>query len=177
VPKVLELLKPANMDASTRQPCLEGTRLEIKTQLVNRLSRQNDSPHCDVTWLIGLAGSGKSTILNSIADHFRTSRQCGAFVFFDRSDPVNSDPSRVIPTLAYHLAQFSAPFAKRLDEQIQAQRDILRCPLVAQFQTLLAEPSKAVADLVNHPSVIIVIDGLDECGNAKSRRGIFEVFF
>jgi hypothetical protein len=127
-------------------------------------------------WLIGLAGSGKSTLLNSIADHFRTSCQCGAFVFFDRSDPVNSDPSRVIPTLAYHLAQFNAPFAKRLDEKIQAQRDILRSPLVAQFQTLLAEPSKALAYLVSHPSVIIVVDGLDECGNAKSRGDLFEVF-
>jgi hypothetical protein len=38
VPKVLELLKSANIDASTRQSCFEETRLEVKTQLVNRLS-------------------------------------------------------------------------------------------------------------------------------------------
>ena len=172
--KVLELLKPANMDASTRRPCLDGTRVDIKNQLIDCLSRPNDSPHCDVTWLIGLAGSGKSTLLNSIAEHFRTLRQRGAFVFFDRSDPVNSDPSRVIPTLAYHLAQFSPPFAKKLDEQIRSQRDILRSPLYAQFQSLLEEPSKAVAALPNHPPIIIIIDALDECGNEKSRKGLLE---
>jgi len=53
-----------------------------------------------VTWLYGLAGSGKSTLLNSIADHFSSLHQCGAFVFFDRSDRFNGDPARVIPTIA-----------------------------------------------------------------------------
>ena len=108
---VLELLKPANMDASTRQLCFDGTRVEIRKRLIDRLSQPNDSPHCEVIWLLGLAGSGKSTLLNSIAEHFRALHQCGAFVFFDRGDPVNSDPSRVIPTFAYHLAQFTLPFA------------------------------------------------------------------
>jgi len=162
------------MDASNRRPCLDGTRVDVKNQLIDCLSRPNDSPHCDVTWLIGLAGSGKSTLLNSIAEHFRTLRQCGAFVFFDRSDAVNSDPSRVIRTLAYHLAQFSPLFAKKLDEQIQSRQDILRSPLYAQFQSLLEEPSKAVAAFPNHPPIIIIIDALDECGNEKSRKGLLE---
>ena len=86
--------------------------LRLGNELIGRLSRPNNNPHCQVVWLFGLAGSGKSTLLNSIAEHFRALGQCGAFVFFDRSDPVNSDPSRVIPTLAYHLAQFSPPFAE-----------------------------------------------------------------
>jgi hypothetical protein len=174
-PKVLELLKPASMNASTRQLCLDGTRVDLKEQLIDRLSRPSDSLHCEMVWLLGLAGAGKSTLLNSIADHFSSLHQCGAFVFFDRSDPVNSDPSRVIPTLAYHLAQFSPVFAKKLDEQIQARRDILRSSLDAQFQTLLEEPSKAVAGLANHPHIIIVIDGLDECGAEKSRKGLLEI--
>jgi len=164
------------MSASSRPLCLEGTPVAVRAQLVDRLSRRNDSLHCEVTWLVGLAGSGKSTVLNSIAEHFRTLGQCGAFIFFDRSDPANSDPRRVIPTLAYHLARFSAPFAKRLDEQIQARPDILDSTLESQFQSLLAEPLKAVAALGNHTLVIIVIDGLDECGTEKSRKGLFEIF-
>ena len=176
VQEVLELLKPANMDASTRQLCFDGTRVGIRKQLIDRLSQPNDSPHCEVIWLLGLAGSGKSTLLNSIAEHFRALQQCGAFVFFDRSDPVNSDPSRVIPTLAYHLAQFSRPFAKALEQQIQARRDIVRSSLAAQFQMLLEKPSEAVAGLVHHSPIIIVIDGLDECGTEESRRGLLEVF-
>jgi hypothetical protein len=164
------------MDASTRQPCLDGTRVDLKKLLIDRLSCPSDSLHCEMVWLHGLAGSGKSTLLNSIAKHFRSLRQCGAFVFFDRSDPVNSDPSRVIPTLAYHLAQFSPPFAKKLDEQIQAQKDILRSSMDTQFGALLEEPSKAVAAVANHPLVVIVIDGLDECGTGESREGLLEVF-
>ena len=96
-------------------------------------------------------------------------------MFFDRSDPVNSDPSRVIPTLAYHLAQFSSVFARKLDEQIQARRDILHSSLAAQFQTLLEEPSKAVAALIDHFPIIIIIDGLDECGTERSRRHLLEI--
>ena len=164
------------MDASSRPLCLKGTRVAVQTQLVNLLSRSSKSVHCEVTWLVGLAGAGKSTLLNSIAEHFRTLHRCGAFIFFDRSDPANSDPSRVIPTLAYHLAQFSAPFAKRLDEQIETRPDILRSSLEAQFQMLLAELSKAVGAIMNHPSIVIIIDGLDECGTEKSRRGLFEIF-
>jgi NACHT domain len=164
------------MDASTRQLCLEGTRVDVKMQLFNLLSRRSDSLHCEVIWLIGLAGSGKSTLLNTIAEDFRRLRRCGAFIFFDRSDPVNSDPHRVIPTLAYHLARFSIPFAERLHEQIRARQDILESSQDAQFQTLLAEPSKAVTALANHPLIVIIIDGLDECGTEESRRGLFEIF-
>jgi hypothetical protein len=163
------------MDASTRQPCLDGTRVDLKKLLIDRLSCPSDSLHCEMVWLHGLAGSGKSTLLNSIAKHFRSLRQCGAFVFFDRSDPVNSDPSRVIPTLAYHLAQFSPPFAKKLDEQIQAQKDILRSSMDSQFGALLEEPSKAVAAIADHPLAVIVIDGLDECGTDKSRKQLLEI--
>lgn len=46
--------------------------------------------------------------------------QSGTFIFFERSDLANRDPSRVIPTLAYHLVQFGLPFAKKLYEQTQA---------------------------------------------------------
>jgi len=173
--KVLELLKPASMDASTRQPCLDGTRIEIRNELIGRLSRPHNNLHCQVVWVFGLAGSGKSTLLNSIAEHFRALGQCGAFVFFDRSDPVNSDPSRVIPTLAYHLARFSPLFARNLDEQIQARRDIFQSSLPAQFQTLLEEPSKAVAALTYHSPIIIIIDGLDECGTERSRKPLLEI--
>jgi len=163
------------MDASTRQPCLDGTRIEIRNELIGRLSRPQNNLHCQVVWLFGLAGSGKSTLLNSIAEHFRALGQCGAFVFFNRSDPVNSDPSRVIPTLAYHLARFSSLFARKLDEQIQARRDILHSSLAAQFQTLLEEPSKAVAALIDHSPIIIIIDGLDECGTERSRKPLLEI--
>ena len=174
--KVLELLKPANMDASMQQLCLDGTRVDLQKLLIGRLSHPSDSLHCEIIWLLRLAGSGKSTLLNSIAKHFRLLHPCGAFVFFDRSDPVNSDPSHVIPTLAYHLAQFSPPFSKHLDVKIRVQKDILCSSLDAQFETLLEEPSKALATVTDHPLVIIVIDGLDECGTEKLRRGLLEIF-
>jgi hypothetical protein len=163
------------MDASTRQLCMDRTRVDLKKQLIDRPSRPSDSLHCEMIWLLGLAGSGKSTLLNSIAEHFAGLRQCGAFVFFNRSDAANSDSSHVIPTLAYHLAQFSPHFAEKLVEQVQARRDIRRISLKTQFEILLEEPSKAVAALTDQPPIIILIDGLDECGDEKSRKGLLEI--
>jgi hypothetical protein len=47
-------------------------RLEsMSSNSLSILSCPSDSFHCDVIWLFGLAGPGKSTLLNSIAQHFR----------------------------------------------------------------------------------------------------------
>jgi hypothetical protein len=93
----------------------------------------------------------------------------------NRSDAANSDPSHVIPTLAYHLAQFSPQFAEKLVEKVQERRDIRRISLKTQFETLLEEPSNVVAALADQPPIIILIDGLDECGDEKSRKGFLEI--
>lgn len=118
---LIDLLEPANIDVEYRETCLPGTRLNILQDFFTSLI--DPSLSHSVIWLRGLAGCGTSTILNTIAQYFSKLRRCGAFLFGDRNDAVNSDPRRMIRTLAYQLAQSSLRFAEELASRLKAFQD------------------------------------------------------
>lgn len=159
------LLGPANMDVEYRPTCLPGTRVEILQDLLVSLTDPNRSHN--IIWLRGLAGSGKSTILNTIAQYVSELCRCGAFLFWDRNDPVNGDPRRVIRTLAYQLASFNSDYAEKLASQIKSRPQIISSSFNAQFQHLLLEPLSALA---TSGPVFIILDALDECGDRETRK-------
>ncbi|KAK7059348.1 hypothetical protein R3P38DRAFT_3522314 [Favolaschia claudopus] len=84
---LLGQLKPAQYNASLHEECLGGTRQTILTKLIEGLT----SSQSNITWLVGKPGTGKSTIAYTVAQHFSTSHQIGAFVFFARDDSKNSN--------------------------------------------------------------------------------------
>lgn len=91
-------------DASGRTECLPSTRHDILHHIIDWAINVPNTQN--VLWVHGPAGSGKSTIATTIATHFRNLGCLGAFLFFDRSFPERSHPSRVIRTLAYKLGLF-----------------------------------------------------------------------
>ena len=171
--EALKRLKPAEMDAGAREACLPGTRVDILNNLFDSLTDPRLSPGRHIMWLRGPAGSGKSTILNSVALHFLELRRRGAFLFWDRNDPLNGDPLRVIRTLASQLAHFNPSFAAKLAAQIEKSPDITTSPLDMQFRKLLEEPLVELASEVDLGPIVLVLDALDECGTAETRRGLF----
>jgi hypothetical protein len=97
--EALRDLKPANMEADELEMCLPGTRVDILQNVFVTLTYPNVEKN--VIWLRGPAGTGKSTILNTLAHYSLQLCRQGAFLFWDRNDPDNSEPRRVIRTLAY----------------------------------------------------------------------------
>src|ERR1700683_1558654 len=91
---------------STRLECLPGTRVPIIQVIREWIT--NPSADSSVFWLHGLAGSGKSTLMTTVAHIFMESGQLGAFLFFDRDSSERNDPKLVIRTLAYQLALFDS---------------------------------------------------------------------
>jgi hypothetical protein len=162
------------MDVECRETCLPGTRVDVLQELFASLLDLNHDDR--IIWLRGLAGSGKSTILNTIARYSSRLHRCGAFLFWDRNDAVNSDPRRVIRTLAYQLAQSSPAFAEELALRIKASPLITNSSLDEQFRSLLQEP--LVTLVANHDPgpIIIVLDALDECGTPETRKRLLAVF-
>src|SRR5712691_4074908 len=152
--EALKDLKPANMDAE-RERCLPGTRMEILRDLFITLIDPN--PDSKVTWLCGPAGSGKSTILNTLAQSFLKLRRQGAFLFWDRNDADNSEPRHVIHTLAYQLARFDPIFAAELQSQMKTWPHITESSLDVQFQHLLQGPLTTMAAKHDCGPIVIVL--------------------
>lgn len=61
--------------------CLPNTRLGIIDEIVEWACSQADDTR--LCWLNGVAGSGKSSIANSIARVFEEQRRLGSFFSFD----------------------------------------------------------------------------------------------
>ncbi|KAF7970638.1 hypothetical protein HWV62_23364 [Athelia sp. TMB] len=168
---ILRALNPAAMNAADRSLCLPGTQQGRLKEIFDWLLTPSDQ---NVLWLCGAAGLGKSTIATTIATYFGGLHRRGAFLFFDRNSPLESAPSRVITTLAFQLAQQNADIRSALSDAIQKRPELVSDPLVIQFQSLLVEPLSAAAQNIEGP-IIIVLDALDECGNASSRQNLLEL--
>jgi hypothetical protein len=166
----LKRLKPIEMDASSRSECLPGTREDILKFITDWLTTPSDTQN--VLWLHGLAGSGKSTISTTVSEYFRDMDRLGCFIFFDRNDPTHSDPNPVIRTIAYYLAAFDSRIRFAMSAVIESNSSVAEAPLRKQFSKLLLEPLKLIGSQPMEGPVVIVIDALDECGEAKSRKNL-----
>src|SRR5882724_970394 len=158
------------MDASLRQECLEGTCLDILQSITDWLSTPSDGQN--IFWLHGPAGSGKSAISTTIAERFRELRRLGAFLFFDRTNPVQSDPAAVIRTMAYQLAHSIPDIQPAICAKIDGVFNVSTPPIHTQFTELLLDPLTAVAKMQCQGPIIIILDALDECGDADSRQSL-----
>ena len=162
----LKMLRPIPMDAFERKSCLAGTQQRILESVTEWMI--TPSPPRNILWLRGLAGSGKSTIANTIAEHFRGIGTLGAFLFFDRTNPLLNNPKHVIRTLSYQLAMSIPELGKAVSAVIEERPGVVEDPLSSQLPQLLIEPMKNAQSLDG--AIIIVIDAIDECGDAASRR-------
>ncbi|KZP30581.1 hypothetical protein FIBSPDRAFT_777346, partial [Athelia psychrophila] len=174
---ILKGLKPAEMNATSRPLCLPGTRQDLLKDIIDRLL--TPSADQNVVWLHGAAGLGKSTLATTVAEYFRGLQRRGAFLFFDRNVPIESHPDRVIRTLAYQFAEHDHAFRSSVSAAIDRDPQVVSAPLGTQFASLLSEPlanisSQAESTTITGP-IIIVLDALDECGNADSRRALLNL--
>lgn len=112
--------------------------------------------------LNGLAGSGKSTIAQTICDQLSATqpKRLAASYFFSREEEERRNPENVIRTLAYQLAQLPQ-LRELITQAVENHIDILHSVNREQLQALLADPLFHATDL---PSpLVIVLDALDEC--------------
>ncbi|KAF7985609.1 hypothetical protein HWV62_3921 [Athelia sp. TMB] len=168
----LKCLEPAKMNAAHRPVCLPGTRADTQKDIIEWFATPSEK---NVLWLHGAAGLGKSAVATTIAEYFRERHRRGAFLFFDRNTPIESDPSRVISTLAYQLAEHNEAIGATISAAIGEDRQPLSAPLASQFTSLLSQPLSKISAEISGP-IIIILDALDECGNARSRQTLLNLF-
>ena len=117
-------------------------------------------------WFYGLAGSGKTTIAQTIASWCAHSGRLGASFFCARTGG-RSGVLRIFPTIAHQLSASNSAFANEVMKALSAHPDIHRSQPVTQLEKLIVEPLRAMKDAPPLPQVII-IDALDECGDEEA---------
>jgi len=127
----------------------------------------NQSP---VFWLNGLAGTGKSTIAQTVSERIFADGQLGASFFCSRDFEDRSGLWFIFPTLAFQLARGFPKFRAVLVPLLQSNPDVAHESLYRQMEKLIVEPLRS-ADV----STVIVIDALDECKDEEPSSAILSV--
>ena len=150
-----------------RNGCLKGTRESVLNEIEHWTEDFEKSP---IFWLNGLAGTGKSTIAQTLAERVFASGRLGASFFCSRAIEDRSNLQFIFPTLAFQLAQMYPGFRSSLIPLLRSNPDVVHESLQEQMQKFLVDPLRS-ADV----STVIVIDALDECKDEDPESAILLV--
>jgi len=138
----------------------------------------DDSKDTLILWLSAPAGSGKSAILQTIAETFHNSKGLAASFFFARSAPQRDTEIHLISTIAAQLAK-SIPATKPFIEQVMLHDlSIFEKALPVQMELLVVQPLIQASFQAewNYPwPSLLIIDGLDECNGGKVQGEILHM--
>ena len=150
-----------------RTGCLKGTRSAVLDE-IELWTRDIYGP--PVYWLNGLAGTGKTTIAQTIAERMFADGRLGASFFCSRDFEDRRDLQFIFPTLAVQLARKYAAFRSILIPLVQLDPEIVHESLLGQMEKLIVQPLVRSAI-----STVIVIDALDECRDTEPASAILFV--
>ena len=160
-------------DSSERDPpprCHPGTREKAAEDIVCWI--EDTTPSSSVLWVNGRAGVGKSALMQKIAE--RGGAYYGACFFFRRGIPGCNQKGFLFSTIAYQLAMNVPGMYEYVDGAMSKDSSLPRMSATVQVEQLIIEPSKLVRPILPH-SLIIIIDGLDECEDHDSQRDILKL--
>ncbi|KAJ3538217.1 hypothetical protein NM208_g6003 [Fusarium decemcellulare] len=143
--------------------CESGTRIRIQQTISQWADKYPGEPFF---WLVGPAGTGKSTTIRTIADSFANNKRLAAGYFFKRGEKGRNDTSRLFSTLAMQLADSIPSFEACLRTSLGSlDKDAIeKKGLEFQFEKLLLLPLGCLPPVTaTHPPKVIILDALDEC--------------
>ncbi|TFK66437.1 hypothetical protein BDN72DRAFT_961756 [Pluteus cervinus] len=148
-------VRSASFDAAERgdpPKCLADTRIAVQDSLIAWRSNSKAGP---VRLISGWAGTGKTTIAQTMAEYWEQQGQLAGSFFFSRSSKEKSRVDCVCDTI---LHQFLQTFGVDVDVGHLYGRGITWTVLFG----VLVSTSRSLP-----LPVVIVIDGLDECSNTN----------
>jgi hypothetical protein len=168
---LLDKLRPVTEafynDAAAAPACLPGTRVELLDEI--RAWFDDTSVDCSpFFWLSGIAGTGKTTVSQSVCEMLKDNL-VGSF-FFSRDSAERRRPSNVLPTLIYRLAYSRPAFRRSICDVIIQDPDVSSKAVQLQMQTLISEAMTNVKT-ADHAPLLFVLDALDECDKEGGREG------
>ena len=140
--------------------CEEGTRENVLGEILAWSRGDTNYPVC---WLEGPAGSGKSTIAHTIAERCGDDNRLAFSFFFSRGKHDRSDTTKFVPTFAYQLSESLPAIQPSMIRALTDRRSTPRLCLRDQIGNLVVGPTLTTRGSI--ASMIVVIDGLDECSD------------
>ena len=148
--------------------CAHGTRVKPLADIKDWLLSPPSSAD-RIFWVMGIPGSGKSTLSATIVEDLRENdTPISAQFFISRNIPETIDPDKIIPTVAQQLAISSSPAAHVLEKALENGYPATRAK---QFTSLLLDPIRELSK--SREVVVILIDAPDELQDAA--RSVIEI--
>ncbi|KAJ3508363.1 hypothetical protein NMY22_g16641 [Coprinellus aureogranulatus] len=181
---IFDLLNPIEDASHTRNlrlsppnsQCFPGTRKAVLDDIRAWAGGDIDPGEPHIMWVYGYAGCGKSAIAQEIAIEFDNGGLLAASFFFFRGTRDRSRIVRFACTVASQLAASIPATERTIEATIRRNRGLLSSHTASpsrQFERLVYHPIKAVASLLSRP-VLIVLDGVDECGDREEMATLIE---
>ena len=156
--------------------CHKDTRMAVLKDISGWIL--DESSGSRILWLTAPAGSGKSAILQEIAEMFDESGGLAASFFFSRMADKRNNETHFIATIAFQLAMSIPSTRPFIEQAIMIDPSLFDKVLLNQMRRLVVEP---MVHASLHPKngspwpSLLVIDGLDECMGATAQRDILLV--
>ncbi|KXN83026.1 hypothetical protein AN958_01914 [Leucoagaricus sp. SymC.cos] len=159
-------IRGAAVDSSARDPpprCHPGTRLSTIEE--TRALCISSPPPKRLAWIVGPAGVGKSAIMQTVAE---TSPNMGAALFFSVNG--RNDSTKAITTLVYQLATKFPYYREYIHVRLTHDPTIFDKAIPVQFNEFITEPFVNRCTYRGTQSLIIFIDGVDECDSIPAHN-------
>ena len=160
---------------STSSGCLRGTRVNEIRAITDWIDEEGRKKPLFV--VKGPAGSGKTSLLNTVTETCKSNKCYAAGFFFSGTDPDRNNDAYFINTIAYQIAVAIPELQPYMSRIIAADDTILTRSLDSQTKFLLLEPLRQLRS--EFPdfsrkchSFVIVVDALGECGNLVEQRRV-----
>ncbi|KAF5329555.1 hypothetical protein D9619_009027 [Psilocybe cf. subviscida] len=165
-------------DAAAREDvrkCHENTRVALIGGIEAWATCHEDHHVHPLLWMYGPAGSGKTTIMQTMAATFAKEGTLAASFFFSRSAP-NRPKTKVnfVTTIAHQL-WFNIPAIRDHLVEALADSSLVDKGLVHQLDVLIINPLNKLKPSQMGDCRIFMVDGLDECEGDSSQRDVLDL--
>ncbi|KZP06550.1 hypothetical protein FIBSPDRAFT_939960 [Athelia psychrophila] len=157
--------------------CIPGTRRDVIDEILTWALHPSKGDNSNVFFLHGVAGIGKSAVAAAIATHLSKMDRLGAYVSFDRALSGQSQPHTAVKALALQMAAFDERLLALIVGIINDRKKalVLDALLPEQFDRLIVKPLVSIPVLAGDGAIVIVLDGLYECGQPGDWTSVLDL--
>ena len=182
-PDFLERIVPGAFHNSAERYDPPKCHPHTREAILKKIMLWVDDPanEAQIMWMFGPAGAGKSAIAQSIADLCFQQGKLGASFFFSRNASGRDNEMQFISTLVHQLVLAIPEIKDAVNKALEDDRLLLSRSLLVQAQNLITNPlngllaSSSENGFENPRPRLIIVDGLDECGQARNQNYVLDV--